>query len=118
MYFINCEFVIEFDNKFTAKIEINYHHNTDSKNLKSYLLYYIGSCGSRSYKFDNINHMIINTISYMCNITYDNYINNPTPMVERRLNMNIARNPHLINVLDRKENHPLIGKLFHIPFIN
>ena len=29
IYFINCEFVIEFENNFQANIETNYFYNTD-----------------------------------------------------------------------------------------
>ena len=54
----------------------------------------------------------------MCNITYKNYINSPMPMVERRINFFIAKNPQLINSLDRNKNHPLIRKYSHIPFNN
>ena len=71
-YFIKCEFKIEIDNNFTANIEYNYHYNTDTKNIKSYLLFYIDSCESGGYKFSNINYVIINTISCMCNMTYEN----------------------------------------------
>ena len=35
-YFINCEFVIEFDNNFTANIETNYFHSKDIKIIKKY----------------------------------------------------------------------------------
>ena len=35
-------------------------------------------------------------------------------MLERRINMIIAKNPQLINVLDRSKNHPLIRKYSHI----
>ena len=66
-YYIDCEFEILFDNKYTANIEINYHYNTDYINMKSYLLFYIDSCEINGYKFKNINHMIIKTISCMCN---------------------------------------------------
>ena len=38
--------------------------------------------------------------------------------VERRINMIIAKNPQLINSLDRNTNHPLIRKYSHIPFNN
>ena len=51
-------------------------------------------------------------------MTYETYINNPMSIVERRLNMNIARNPHLRNSLDSKKNHPLIRKYLHIPINN
>ena len=68
-YYIDCEFGIQFDNNYTANIEIIYHYNTDYINIKSYLLFYIDSCESGGFKFSNINHMIINTISCMCNMS-------------------------------------------------
>ena len=51
-------------------------------------------------------------------MTYKYYINNPMHMVERRLNMIIARNQHLIIVLDKRVNHPLIRKYSHVSFNN
>ena len=114
LYYIDCEFEILFENNYTANIEINYHYNTDYINIKSYLLFYIDSCKSGGYKFNIINHMIINTISCRCNMSYKQYINNPMSMLERRINFLIARNPKLINSLDRNKNHPLIRKYSHI----
>ena len=58
--------------------------------------------------------MIINTISCMCNMNYRYYINQPMSMLGRRINMIIAKNPQLINALDRTKNHPLIRKYSHI----
>ena len=113
-YYIDCEFEILFDNNYTANIEINYHYNTDYINIKSFLLFYIDSCEINGYKFKNINHMTINVISCMCNMTYKHYINQPMSMLERRINFLIARNPKLINSLDRNKNHPLIRKYSHI----
>ena len=117
-YYINCEFEIQFNNNHIEKFEINYHHNTDYTNIKISLLFYIHSCESRGFKFTCINHMVINTISCLHNITYENYINYPMSMVERRINFIIAKNPKLINSLDRNKNHPLIRKYSHIPFNN
>ena len=62
--------------------------------------------------------MIIDTTSCMCNMSCKHYIKQPMSMLERRRNFIIARNPHLINSLDRNENHPLINKYSHIPFNN
>ena len=73
---------------------------------------------SRGYKFCKINEMIIQTISDRRDMTYKYYINQPMSMCERKINMNIAKNPHLINSLDRNKNHPLIRKYLHIPFKN
>ena len=60
--------------------------------------------------------MNINIISCLCNMTYKYYLSNPMPAVERRMNFIIARNPNLINTLDRNKNHPLIRNYSHIPF--
>ena len=60
--------------------------------------------------------MNINTISCKCNMSYKHYISQPMPAVERRINMIFAKNPQLINSLDRNKNHPLIRKYSHIPF--
>ena len=35
-------------------------------------------------------------------------------MLKRRINMIIAKNPQLINALDRTKNHPLFKKYSHI----
>ena len=47
-------------------------------------------------------------------MSYKYYINQPMSILERRINFIIARNPQLINVLDRTKNHPLIGKYSYI----
>ena len=109
-YYIDCEFEILFDKNYTANIENNYHYKTDNINIKSYLIFYIDSCEINGYKFKNINHMIIKTISCMCNMSYKYYINQPMSMLERRINMIIDKNPQSINALDRTKNHPLIRK--------
>ena len=103
-YFFNCEFQIEFDKNFTANKEIKYFYNTDINNIKSYLLYYIDSCKSGGYKFSNINHLTIDKISCMCNMTYEHYIIQPMEAIELKLNMIIAKNPQLVNSLGRKKS--------------
>ena len=62
--------------------------------------------------------MTIETISDRCNMTKEHYMNQPMSMCERKINMNIARNPQLINSLDRNKNNPLITKYSHVPFNN
>ena len=91
-YYIDCEFGIQFDNNYTANIEIHYHYNTDYVNIKNYLLFFIDSCESGGFKFNNIIYMNINTISCKCNMSYKHYITQPMPAVERRINMIIAKN--------------------------
>ena len=109
-YYINCEFRIETNNR-SVDIEINFHHITDYINLKSYLFFYTGSHGIKKF---NINYMIINTISCLCNMTYKYYLLNPISMLERRLNYIISKNPSLINTINRNKNHPLIRKIFQL----
>ena len=113
-FYIDCEFEILFENNYTANIEINYHYNTVYINIKNYLLFYIDSCEINGYKFKNVNHMVIKTISCICNMSYKYYINHPMSMLERRINFLIARNPKLIKSLDRTKNHPLIRKYSYI----
>ena len=62
--------------------------------------------------------MTINSISDRCNMTYENHIQNRMPMVERRLNLNVAKNPSLINSMDQNKNQPLNKNYSHIPFNN
>ena len=58
--------------------------------------------------------MIINTISCKCYMSYKHYINHPMSVLERRINMIIAKNPQLIKSLNRTKNHPSIRKYSHI----
>ena len=109
-YYINCEFQIETNNRL-VNIEFNFHHNTDYINLKCTLFFYTESHNIKNFK---INKMIINTISCLCNMTYKYYLNNPMPMVERRINYTIAKNPELIKSLDRNKSHPLVRKYSYI----
>ena len=60
--------------------------------------------------------MITKTISDIRNMTYEYFIKQPKHMVEFKLNMMIAKNPHLINTLDRRINHFPIRKYSHVPF--
>ena len=43
-------------------------------------------------------------------MTYKSYMNSPMSMLERYINMVIAKNPSLIKSLDIKENHPITRK--------
>ena len=116
VYFTNCEFKTEFDTNLKINIKTNYVLNIDIFDTNEYLLYDIDSLKLKAYNFYNINQMTINTIFDRCGMTYANYINNPMPMVERRINLIIAKKLKLLNSLDRNKNHPLIRKDSHIPF--
>ena len=45
-------------------------------------------------------------------------MNQPMNLCQKKANMDIARDPHLINSLNRNKNHPLIRKYLHIPINN
>ena len=90
----------------------------ESEKINIMLSYYIKCHESKGYKFCCINQMNILIIIDKCKITYENYINSPMPMVERRINFIIGENPILINSFDRNKNHPLIRKNYHLPFSN
>ena len=118
MYLINCEFKLEFNDNYTPHIKTMYADNTHNFNMKSYLLYWIDYFMLRGYTFCNTNQMNIKTISGRCNITNKHYLKQPMFMCERKLNINNAKNPYLINSLNRFHNRPLMKKYSHIPFNN
>ena len=117
-YFINCEFVIEIDYNLQANIKVEDFYNTDINNRNRFLLYDNDCFESRGHKFYNINQMTINIISDRCNMTYEHYITQPMHMFERKTNTNTAKNPQLINSIDRNKNHPLNRDYLHIQFNN
>ena len=58
--------------------------------------------------------MNISTVDNKMLMTCDNYNKHPMQAIELKLNMIIAKNPHLINSTNRYHNHPLIRKYSHI----
>ena len=69
----------------------------------------------QGYKFSHISKMHIITNNLEKDMTYFMYINNPMPMVERKININIARNLYLVNAFDRHIDHPMIRKFSYVP---
>ena len=72
---IRCEFVIEFDNNFTANIGTKYFYKIDITKMKRYLFYDVYYFTPRGYKVCNINQITFKTISDRCNMTYELYMN-------------------------------------------
>ena len=116
-YYIDYTFRIQLDNDNTVKKEIIHRINTEHINLKSCLLYFIDSCQSRGLNFSKINHMSITILSCMFYMSLKYFINQPTSMLERRMNIIIAKNPRLIKLFNWNKNHPLIRKYSHIPLL-
>ena len=69
---------------------------------------------NQGHTFHRIDEFSIITIADKMNKTYDFYIKHNTCAFELKLNMILAKNPHLINSLNRSHNHPLIRKYSHI----
>ena len=112
-YLISCDVVIQFDNNFTENIKTDSFCKRDIIIIKRNLLYNIYHIIPKIYigsNVCNLKQMILNTFNDRCHMTYKFYKNLPMSMVERRMNINIAKNPSLINLLDRTKNHPLIRK--------
>ena len=112
--FINWEFYIDFDKNFKIHIESFYCISVDDlTKIKSFLLFWIEyyKLQGRGYK-----EMIFKTIGDKCQVTCNGYINKPMHMVERRLNLVVAKNPQLINSIDQNMKHRLVRKYSHIPF--
>ena len=49
-------------------------------------------------------------------MSYRYYVNSPMSMIERRMNIVIAKSPELINSLDIIKNHPLVKKYSKVLF--
>ena len=112
-YLFSCKLVIEFDDNFKENTETKYFYNTDIIIIKRNLSYNIYRFNPRIYKpcnVYNIKHIILETINDRCYMTYKYYMNLPMSMVERRINIIIAKNPSIINKLDWNKNRPLIRK--------
>ena len=105
---ITCE--LKFNNNYIQTLETNYHSKSELNNMKSYLLSFIDSFTTRGYEFCKINHITIYTMNHRCDITYGYYMKQPMHFLERRLNMLIAKNPHLRNLLDRSHRLCLITR--------
>ena len=103
-YFFKLTCEIQFNNNFIQTLGTNYHSNSELNNMKSYLLSFINSFTSRGYEFCKINHITINTMNHRCSITNEYYMKQPMHLLERRLNMLIAKTLtleiHKIDLID------------------
>ena len=112
IYSIKCDFYLVFDNDFKIHIETHYVHNKDDlTKIKTELLYWIENLKFEGYSFCHFNEMIIKTITDKHWITYNTYMQQPMPMVERRFNYVFHKCPYLIRALDRN-NYSHIEYIF------
>ena len=74
IYFIYCEFKIQFENNSTRDLKTECVHNREIENISQCLIYCIDYLESKGYKFQNINQMTINTVGDRCNMKYEYYM--------------------------------------------
>ena len=113
IYFIYCEFDIQFDNNHSRYLPTVCVHNIEFEKIVQSLLYYIECPKINGFIFEIINQMTINTISDRCNMTHEYYMHPPMFPLETKLNIFFAKNPQL---LDQNINHLFIRKHSHISF--
>ena len=109
IYFLYCELKIQFDNNSTRDLKTDYVHNTEIDKISQCFLYCIEYFESKGSKFQNINQIIINTVSDRCNMKYESYMHPPMFSLEAKLNIIIAKSPQL---LDQNINHLLMRKKY------
>ena len=116
VFLIKCGFKLIFNNDFSKsiRIETDFYHNTTFMVLKRFLLYQIDDFIEKGQIFFHIDEMNITTVNDKMYTSYKFYIQHPMPMVERRLNLVIAKNPHLIKSPNRFHIQPLIRKNSYI----
>ena len=116
MFLAKGEFKLIFNNDPLKHIfiETDFYHNTSLINLKRSLLYHIDDFIEKGQIFSHIDERNITTINDKMYMSYKYYFQLPTPMVERRLNTVIGKNPHLIKSLNRSHIHPLFRKYSYI----
>ena len=91
---------------------INIASNSDIVLKKSIM----SEIDKKRHYFSRMIEMRISFISSIRNVTHKYYLKQPKPMCEIKLNEIIAKNPKLINCLNRNICHPLIRKYSNIPF--
>ena len=110
IFLIKCDFKLIFNNDFliSIHIETDFYHNTTFMNLKRFLLFFIDKFIEKGHTFSHIDEMNITAVKDKMYRSYKHYIQHPRPMVERRLNMVIAKNLHLKKSLNRSNIRPII----------
>ena len=104
IYSIKCDFYLVFNDDFKIHIETHYVHNKDNlTKIKTELLAWTEHFKFEGYSFCHINEMIIKTITDKHWITYNTYMQQPMPMVERRFNYVFGECPYLIRALERNK---------------
>ena len=104
----------EINNLTINFLESVFNENSLQILLEESLLYLIDNFLQRGYIFSLIDEMNVSTINDKRYMTYDYYIQHPMPAVKLKLNIILAKNPHIINSLNRSHFRPLSRKYSHV----
>ena len=80
--------------------------------LRQKLITKIDYLARYGHKFSHISDMIFTFVTTQTNMTYENYLKQPKPMLEWKLNEKLARIPELKKAFDIS-SHPLIRKYYN-----
>ena len=108
----------EINNIYIHFLETEFYNSDRQISLEESLHRYIDKFLEKGYIFSLIDEFNISTIFDEKYMTYDYYSQHPMLAFELKLNMILAKNPHLIYSPNRSHNHPLFRKFSHIPFNN
>ena len=114
-YLIKYNFKLVFINpQYWVNIETTPHSSRIIMSSEYLLNDAINDINNQGYTFDHKDEFNIIMIADKMDITYDFYIKHNMSALELKLNLIFAKNPYLINSLNRSHNHPLIRKYSHI----
>ena len=100
IYSIKCDFYLVFNNDFKIHIETYYVHNKDDlSKIKTEILPWIEHLKFEGYSFCHNNEMTINSVTDNHWITYNTYMQQPIPMVERKFSYVFHKFPYLLRAL-------------------
>ena len=80
---------------YTSHVIYDVDINNFDKIFNDYIISVNKKYKLEGFIFNNINKMIINTISCRCNMTYMYYLSKPMSMTERGLNFHLYRDPKI-----------------------
>ena len=108
-YTVQCQFNFRFDNCLPGITSALFNNDTVC-DWKDFLLKVISDFNDKRYNFSHISRTHRITHNLEKDMTYYFYMNSPMSSVERKININLNKNPDLINIFDRTIDHPMIRK--------
>ena len=111
LYIINIKWKVHFlDSVIDIKSDRLCNLYIPSKKLRPYLISKIDCLEDEGHRFSHISQMNIKFVSNIRDITYEEYLRMPKPMIEWTLIKKLASNPNLIKSFNVNSHHPLIRR--------